>query len=77
MIFLTKLTPGKPRRIHATNDAGRPMCGGGHGGRATHWQQDMSGPCNCQACAKVVLGKNTPAATPPPLASPRFGFGNN
>lgn len=64
--FLTKLRTGKPRRIHASNGQ-RPLCGGGNGGRATHWQEDMAGPCNCAACAKVALGQNSQiSSTPPP-----------
>jgi hypothetical protein len=45
----------RPGRRHAYNDAGRPVCGGGNGGKTAHWQQDFGDDVNCQACRKIQV----------------------
>ena len=53
----TKLTGRKPRR-HVIID-GRPLCGGGNGGKTTHWQQDM-GEVNCARCQAITANRTPP-----------------
>lgn len=75
MTFLTKSIGAQRLRIHQAAEVGRvspcapvllrPICGGGCGGRATQWQQDI-GPADCTACAKIALGRNTRLSSTPP-----------
>jgi len=73
MTYLARVHAQRPPKVHQSSN-GHPLCGGGRGGRAVHWQLDI-GPANCRACIKIVLskivlskialGKNT-ALVPPP-----------
>lgn len=49
--FLVKHSQAK---VHVIRD-GRPLCGGGNGGKSVRqWQEDI-GPANCRACALKLL----------------------
>lgn len=50
---LVKLT--RHAKIHASNQANRPVCGGGYGGRSVQWQFEI-GPHTCAACT-IILNK--------------------
>lgn len=58
--LLTKTSGNKTRRIHVAIDGElvRPLCGGGNGGKSTQWQEDLAGPCNCDAC-RAIQNRNT------------------
>jgi hypothetical protein len=50
---ITKPHTHKQLRVHATNDAGRPLCGGGHLARlADAWQTDLAA-VNCERCLAI------------------------
>ena len=50
----------KTLRRHLARDNGRPLCGGGNGGKTSAYQLDMGDDCNCQQCARI---KSKAAAT--------------
>lgn len=46
-------------RVHQATAVGRPVCGGGKGGKSIlAWQQDV-GPCNCARCRQLINNKVT------------------
>lgn len=53
-------------RVHII-EQGRPLCGGGHGGKAIQWQHDI-GPSNCRACAAIALRRSLITHNPQPTA---------
>jgi len=53
-LFVVKHAHG---RIHHTTREGRPLCGGGNGGRLGQWQAEI-GPANCRACLLITTGQN-------------------
>lgn len=73
--FLTKTAGNKTRRIHTAVGNGqtgsvRPICGGGNGGKSTQWQEDMAGPCTCDACQAIenrARIKHSISPPPPPI----------
>jgi len=51
VMTITKINGRDPRR-HAIVD-NRPLCGGGHKAKGTHWQTDIS-DCDCKRCLKIM-----------------------
>jgi hypothetical protein len=57
---ITKTYGRKPRR-HAIVD-NRPLCGGGHKAKGTHWQTDIS-ECDCERCLSILAARKAAVAT--------------
>jgi hypothetical protein len=63
-----------PAKTHAANDAGRPLCGGGHGWNRQHAHQtDFSGVVNCRACL-AILTRQALRLNPPGRSRRRIEF---
>jgi hypothetical protein len=53
MSFLIKIGTKRAPKVHEIRN-GRPLCGGGRGGKSIlHWQEDI-GPANCGACKRLL-----------------------
>jgi hypothetical protein len=54
---VSTITKDKPSAVrHIARTGGRPLCGGGHGGKTASYQIDLGDDPNCEACLKIALG---------------------
>ena len=49
----------KHARRHLVREDGKPLCGGGHGGRTAQYKVDIGDDVNCAACLKIMNGGGT------------------